>query len=809
MVSLLRKSLFFALLITLLGSLSVSALAETNQNRNQDHYQAMKSEKEIKIHRFEAKVKLEGHELRNSSLFIQEKGKSAKSYQVLTDSTGKLKTKLPNGSYTIKAVIEDETWYSTNASFYVEDGKVEGAKENEINLTQKSKRKESKRKAQHNVQGSLTEGTKGLKGDLLIAKHTDVEYEEEIFVISSKNNGQFTAALSDGNYYMWGVLVNGGYYRYDLSFSVVGKDLYVNGEQESSLTVMLPENRYKGIVRDNSKPLSGADIILEEVIDEDDYYFEFIQAVTTNNKGEFQLRELPDGEYSLSIADKTYYAWDYQRFTVVDGNIFVDGKQVSVLDAKIPTISLKGTVYDGKNPLTYGYIDIEQLDEDGYTKDYFGAAVDQKGKFAYRLNDGNYRISYVDELNRYTRVDISFEVQNGKLIQDGKVITSLNIDLPSVTLLGKIVDGEDSLHGHVDIEKISEDSYEWHYATTDQNGIYSLRLPDGEYKVTWMYLYEEHEGIPLSKMFEIKDRQLYVDGKKLDILELQVPPVTLNGLLKEGDNTLDSGEIGVISIEEGFYYWKWINEDGTFTMRLPDGHYIVRDVYTGEGSNTYVNLTFEIRNGQLYVNDELAKRLEIEVPPVTLFGNLTDNGVPVQGDVSIHSITTDPDGEYYYFWGWTNEEGSFSFRLPDGDYQMNYVYLYDGTSFVSGKPFTIQSGQLLINGEAQELLEIQANPVTLSGKVYNKGKVIRDGYVAVVKVNDEGDWIDWQDGWIGYDGTYKFRLSDGEYELLYVDTFKETVSFYLPIIIHGGIAIVNGEEVSTLDLELQEGTIIP
>ncbi|WP_332696339.1 MSCRAMM family protein [Halalkalibacter lacteus] len=811
MVGVLRKSLFLVLIIALLASLSVNAFAETNENRNQDQYQAMKTEKEkeVKSQRVEAKVKSEGHELRNSSLFIQEKGKSTKSYQVLTDSTGKVKTKLPDGTYTIKAINEADTWYSANASFSVKDGKVNGAKENEINLSQKSKMKEPKGKAQHNVQGILTEGSKGLKGDLLIARYTDVEYEDEVFIVSSKNNGQFSESLPDGNYYMWGVLVDGGYYRYDLSFSVDGKDLYVNGDKESSLTITLPENRYKGLVRDSSKAVPGAEVFLEEVIDEDDYYFEFIQTVTANNKGEFQLRELPDGEYSLSVFDQTYYAWDYQRFTIVDGNISVDGNEISVLDLEIPAISLMGTVYDGKKPLNYGYVEIEQLDEDGYTKDYFGASVDQKGNFAYRLNDGDYQISFIDEYHRYTRVDISFEIRNGQLKQDGKVISSLNIELPPVTFLGKIVDGEKSLQGHVNIEKMSEDSYEWYYATTDQNGIYSLRLPDGEYKVTWMHLFEDYEGIPLSQRFEIIDRQLYVDGQKQDILELQIPPVTLNGILKEGDNRLDSGEVSVISLDEDFYYWKWVNADGTFTMRLSDGHYMVRDVYVGEGSNTYVNLPFEIRNGQLYVNDELTEVLEIEVSPVTLVGTLTDNGVPVQGDVSIHSITTDPEGEYLYFWGWTNEEGMFSFRLPDGDYQVSYVYLYDGTSFVSEKQFTIQSGQLLIDGEPEDLLDIQVNPVTLSGKVYNNGKTIRGGYVAVVKVNDQGDWIDWQDSWINYDGTYKLRLADGDYELLYVDTFRETVSFNLPFSIQEGNAIVNGEKVHTLDLELQEGTINP
>lgn len=782
--------------MSLLLSLTVTVSATPNMNKAMNQ---KVMEKNTKSQHVNGKVKLDGQTLRNAMLLVETKGQAKKVQTVFTNSLGEFNANIADGTYSVKAVKDQHNWYNTNETFSVESGKVSGLKEGEMKLSKKSKMNQPKGKIENNFTGTLFEGSKGLKADLIIAKFTE-EYEEEFFLVSSKNNGQFSASLSDGNYYVWGLLEDGGFYRYELTFSIDGRDLYVGGSKESSLTLNIPEKLYTGTVKDETKGIAGMELILERVIDEDYYDFEFIQYMRTNNKGQFSIRELQDGEYSLSVMDSSFFAWDYSRFTVVDGKI------TSSLDLKIPNLSLLGTVVDGKKALNFGYVEVAQLDENGEYIDMFGIPVDGKGNFSSRLPDGNYVVAYVDEFYRFTKVDVPFEIRNGKMLQNNKAVKSIQVSLPKLTFFGTLVEGEKQFQGTVEIVKRDEETYDWYYAHTDEKGIYSFRLLDGEYEVVGAYLDEEHDYVQVSYPFEIKDGKLFVDGVQKELFELQVPPVTLHGVLKEGDSLFIGGELGIISLDHGHYFWKWVQEDGTFQMRLADGHYKVVDLYTWDGSNGYVNLEFEIRNGQLYVNDVLTDILEVQVPPVTLFGKIMSEGIALQGEVAVRSLS---DENYFHLWSWTNDEDTFTFRLPDGDYEVFYVYLYDGTSFVSGKQFSIQDGSLYVDGLQQELLEVEVLPVTLSGTVYNNGKVVREGYVTIVSLDEDGEWQGWYDGWIEFDGTYKFRLVDGSYSLLFVENFRETSFFDLEFTIENGKVYINGELVETLDLEMQDGNIQP
>lgn len=154
-------------------------------------------------------------------------------------------------------------------------------------------------------------------------------------------------------------------------------------------------------------------------------------------------------------------------------------------------------------------------------------------------------------------------------------------------------------------------------------------------------------------------------------------------------------------------------------------------------------------------------------------------------------------------WGWANEEGKFQFRLPDGDYKVYDVYLYDGTAFSPGIEFRITSGQLYVNGELTEQLNIAVEPVTLSGKVYNGEKLVTEGYVAITSL--DGNWSAGYPSWI-QNGSYQVRLPDGEYQISLVEDFQNgTFYFNTTFMISGGKLVVDGQEVSALDINLEDG----
>jgi hypothetical protein len=225
----------------------------------------------------------------------------------------------------------------------------------------------------------------------------------------------------------------------------------------------------------------------------------------------------------------------------------------------------------------------------------------------------------------------------------------------------------------------------------------------------------------------------------------------------------------------------------------------VKYVYLYDGTNTELNLAFTINNGKLYVNGEEKESLDIVIPPVTLSGALLDAGVPVPGAINLYSIS---DDNQTYYYGHANEDGTFQFRLPDGEYVLDAVYLYDGTSFIPSIHFSIVSGELVVNGEKQQNLEITIPSLTLTGKVYDGGQALSSGYVNVTKIGD----YSWYSSWIHEDGTYGLRLPDGEYELYSVDTpHNGSVYFHKSFTISGGKLVVDGVELESLALYLEEG----
>ncbi|WP_079505166.1 carboxypeptidase-like regulatory domain-containing protein [Mesobacillus jeotgali] len=731
-------------------------------------------------------IKEKGKSFKNSLVILQENGKRDRIF-TRTDGSGTFTAKLSDGTYAVKAIKSNKEWFSTNESFAVKEGKIKGLKNGEIHLSDK-KQKKKPSSQESNFSGVLKEGDKGLKADLVMARYSD--YEEEMYVVSSKNNGSFSAYLPDGTYYLYGVEEAGGFYRYSKQFTVVDGVVLFDGEPKSSLEITLPVKAHNGKVTDSSKPLSDAAIMLEKRVSGEEYDSEFIEYVAANKKGEFVLRKLEDGIYSVSVDHATYSGWNQLTFEVVDGEIFIEGEKVSSLQIVVPNLNVKGTLTDGKKPIANAYVIIEG-NEYG-----FGTPVDTKGNFQYRLADGQYVIYMVDEPYRSTMVNVSFEIRDGKMVQDGKVVSSLNIVLPPVTFSGKLVEDGVSLQGEVAVETLSDDgNYESYYAMTNENGVYSMRLKDGSYRVTHGYLFEEGEEIFLSQDFEISNGKLYVNGKAQSLLELEVPPVSVHGLVKDQGEPVADGHVTVTSEDNNIYVGKQINPDGTFTMRLPDGQYQIREIYL-EGTSAPMNLAFSIEDGKLYVDGELQEVLEVNVPPVTVTGTLSESGVPMMGELYVMEMN-EADMPLQA-WSMTNEEGVFNFRLPDGQYQVRDIYLFDGTSFNPNVEFSVESGELYVNGEKKEQLGLEVPPVTVTGTLTDESTPV-SGSMTITDTNNEENpyytsaWVD--------NGTFRLRLPDGDYKVsdIYIE---DGTSFNLgtEFSVVSGQLYINGEFAESLDL---------
>lgn len=739
-----------------------------------------------------ATIKDNGAPVENVLVMIQEKGKS-NWIQTRTDASGTFKTKLTDGTYAIKGIASSSSnIYGTNESFVVKEGKIQG----EINLSEKKQGKKPLAQS-GNLNGMIKEGSKGLKADLVFLKDNN-GYVADVYTVSSKGDGSFSASLPDGDYSLNGIEVDGGIYIYALSFKIEGGIVLVDGEPEDHLAINVPIDKYAGKLADSSKPLSGANIVLEKQGNE---YDEFIQEVITNKKGTFSLRALSDGLYSLSVYHDTYSSWKYITFEVVNGDIYINGQKTELVKLIVPDVNVQGTIMDGNKPISNGNITFEGVTADGEYNMYY-AVVDSKGEFQYRLKDGQYKIIEINEELRNTRVDVPFEIREGQLVQNGQVLSTLTIELQPISLSGKLIDSGTAVQGRVDIQNV--ENYEWYHAVTDDKGIFSLRLKDGSYEVRNGSLLDGQEEFRASTKFEIINGQLFVDGEKRELLELQVPPISLHGIVKEGDQAVTFGSYMVCSNDQSFCSGRSLNPDGTFTLRLSDGDYIFSNVQLEDETSVTINQDFSILDGKTYVNGQLQDLLEISVPAVTLTGILTESGTPITGSLSISQ--TNNDAYPLTFWGRSDEEGRFNFRLPDGDYKVSSVHLDDRTEFRTEKEFSIVSGQLNVDGQLQDSLEISIPPVTLKGILIESGDPLA-GQINITEMYDADNPIQLM-AWANEDGQFHSRLPDGTYRVSNV--YLQDGGAYSPEIefqVVSGQLYVNGQLQETLEISVPPVTL--
>lgn len=742
----------------------------------------------------EGSIKEDEKTLKNSQVMISEKGKLHPIY-IMTDANGSFKSKLSDGTYTVKAIKDrNNNWYSTSDTFIVKKGKIIG-KGNQIAISAKNKEKKASKKSS-NFKGKLKEGNKGLKADLILSRYS--EDEEEIIRITSEDNGKFSAKLDDGNYFLFEVEVDGGFYRHELGFTVKDGIIFIDGKpHKRQLSITLPVHTYSGIVTDSTTGISGANIVLEKRISNDEYNTDFIQNVITDQTGSFSLRALTDGIYTLSVYHDTYYSWKHLSFEVIDGKIYRDGEETSSLQIMIPDMNVKGKVLEGTQPIPDTHVSIVRSGSDEYI--WYNVRTDAEGHFQYRLEDGMYTIQGIDEPNGQTEMNIPFEIRDGKVLQNEEETSLLTIELPPVSLNGKLVESGNPLQGSIFIEKITDEfNQEGFNASTDENGTFSLRLKDGSYRVSSGYLYGDGEQISFNTTFEILNGQLVMDGQEQTLIELEVPSVSLHGLVKDGDRTVTNGMVSVTSQDQSVDIWKSINSDGSFAMRLTDGDYYVKSIQIEDGTTTELFQPFSIVDGKLSKDDQLLEVLEISAPPVTLTGTLTEEGTPVIGNFYIMEIN-DAETPLQY-WGNTDDEGKFQFRMLDGDYKVYNVGFPDGSNFSPGTVFSIQSGQLYVNDELTDQLNIDVPPLNLSGHVVNGEESVDQGQLYISMLTGyNGAYVDI------YNGFYQTRLRDGEYEILYVYDYQNGYfEMKKNFVISNGKPFVDDQAVSTLDINLQD-----
>jgi Leucine-rich repeat (LRR) protein len=508
------------------------------------------------------------------------------------------------------------------------------------------------------------------------------------FQTSWEPNGNFSLKLGEGFYQVTGITIQSDIpktFSINQPFEIRDGKLYVNGKQENHLEIkLLPHNVSGHVIDENGLPVANTKLIYNG------------GNVTTDDQGNFSLY-LNDGSYSFSSV--LYYS---ERtlinvpFEIKDGNLYVNGEQTDRLEIKLPPVNLNGILLDESgSPVESASVAVQVNNNNHYY-----VYTDAEGKFKLRLDDGTFTISTVEIGKDSIPYNIPFEVKDGKLYVNNQLKEKLEIKLLPVTLKGSLRDINGLVLENAQVTVYSNEG--WYYTKTDSNGLFSLRLKDGNYN--WIYIYHNNEWINLNVPFEMRNGNLYIDGEIKEQLELKIIPVTFKGKIQYSDDQpVTSGDLSIYDYKNYNLIKSEVKTDGTFSGRLEDGDYYIYRL-----NDILLNQYFTIENGKMIVNGQKINDLNIKLSKIqTIPAELKENGQSIPNSTIVVGFQNGHVSSGFT----TNSTGLVNLALQEGLYRINFV-IKDQQHIYLKKPiiFEIKDGKLLVNGNEKPTLVVEINP---------------------------------------------------------------------------------------------------
>jgi hypothetical protein len=408
--------------------------------------------------------------------------------------------------------------------------------------------------------------------------------------------------------------------------------------------------------------------------------------ILLNEDGSFNasIQDLAKGEYTVTLI-----ARDIAQ-NEVSQDLQLTVEEEIVVPEPEPVDPGTGYLKKGDIPLANITFSLYSLGEQAW----YDFTTDGEGNFNHELPDGEYKLEGVWVAPTWYLLNKTVTITNG--LVNGKtafLIDVLDYQIPvdptKWNVYGNLVNGSNSLtHIPFSIEKLDDNS--WYNARTDSTGKFAFDLSDGTYRIHGIWLEEKGKWFELNQEFTVKDGRL----EGLDTLLIDIQTATnldnVTGTLTKGTKTLANVTFSLRTAEGEVKWYDIITDDnGNFGVKLPDGSYIIEGVWLGTESRWYV-LQQEITvSGSAVVHIDVTQGPAEVQPNVT--GLLTQDGVAVPHIVfSIESST----GEWYNTA--TDENGSFSFKLPDGSYILHGIWLESNmTWYPMTLQFTVADGKLV------------------------------------------------------------------------------------------------------------------
>ncbi len=305
--------------------------------------------------------------------------------------------------------------------------------------------------------------------------------------------------------------------------------------------------------------------------------------------------------------------------------------------------------------------------KDTTTNQWHDYTSDANGVFTFNLADGTYKIEGLWVAPTWYPLGKTITIKNG--LVDGLhelLIDGLNPAEGTWNLTGYVKNGSKTLN-HLTFSLHSTDG-KWYDATTDKNGKFNFKLPDGSYQVDGIWDGAAWKWYELNQTFTMKDGKLE-GATELNINIAGVFNVT--GVLTKGTAAF-SNTVFSLHTKSGEVIWYDTKTDanGNFELKLPNGTYTIDGIWDSAAGKWYeLKKDFTV-NGLLQLNiDVLKDGTGVVSPNVT---GVLKKGKEVLPNV-IFSVRTSDHTKWYDMK--TDANGIYSTTLPNGSYVLEGIWL--------------------------------------------------------------------------------------------------------------------------------------
>jgi hypothetical protein len=661
--------------------------------------------------------------LSNVTFSVHTTGSNSQWYDVTSGADGSFSVALPNGDYQLDGVwvASESKWYPLKKAFT-----VAGTLNLPIDVAPPGS----------GVTGSVKKDGSGL-GNLTFSVHT-ADANNTWYDVQTDASGNFTANLPDGSYQVDGIWVGAEAHWYPLANQIF---TVVNGAGSLNIALTSAFN-ITGTLTKGTATVPNMVFSIQNTASGQWY------DTKTDGNGAFKF-SLPDGSYQFEgvwvDSESKWYPLN-ETITVSGGKINSSSTwNIDLLTAKTPNVNIsisKGIYYVADA--------LVSAQSNGADQTWYNATTDGKGTYSFSLPDGKYHIDgvWVQLDNKWYPNKLDIEVSNGQVVS----AQPLSIDL-SVTpgnVKGQLVNGTPVNNTVFSAHTVSANPI-WYNATTDGLGNFTFDLPDGNYQIDGIWVAAENKWYPNTVNFTVTGGQL--SGMSQLLIDLKAP-LNVSGTVTAAGVPVGSASISIVNTETGDYFGAGTDQNGKYTIQLPDGNYMVESIFTADYQTIYVYKNFSVVNGQLTVNGAAASTLDVTSPSVQ--GIVNEANVPVaNATISIIDYSTSETTNAS-----TDASGAFGVDLPDGDYYIESVTI-NGQKVYIYSDFTITNHLVYVNGSVQDQFALNIPPVVATGNVTADGAPIPDGIIWFTNLADYS--LGRAD--VDANGNYSIRLANGNYTL--------------------------------------------